>query len=88
MEFRKSLDEEDNEKAMDVVRKGMNLDEDFWDGFLSLCGDSEGMSALIGASKENITGLGGRIRKMMSEIRRKDSDSGKRDKMIKTGDKT
>lgn len=89
-EFKESLDKDDRKKAINVVRKGMNLksDGDFWDGFLSLCGDAEGMSALLGASLENVTGLGGRIRALKGEIEEKDSATSKRNKMIKTGDET
>jgi hypothetical protein len=87
-EFAQSLDGEDKKSAINVVRKGMNASDDFWDIFLSLCGDSEGMSALIGSSKENITGMGGRIRDLMREIEEKDSSSSKKNKMIKTGSET
>lgn len=86
-EFRESA-EEDDKKAMEVVRKGMDLGDRFWDDFLSLCGNASGMADLLGAPKEKVTALGGRVRGMISEIKKKDSDSSKRDKMIKTGDKT
>lgn len=88
-EFTQSLEEDDRKKALEVVRKGMNLDaDDFWDGFLSLCGNVEGMSALLGAPREIITGLGGRIRELKGEIEEKDSDMSKKDKIIKTGNET
>jgi hypothetical protein len=88
-EFTQSLEEDDRKKALEVVRKGMNLDsDDFWDGFLSLCGNVEGMSALLGAPREIITGLGGKIRELKGEIEEKDSDMSKKDKIIKTGNET
>jgi len=87
-EFRESLDDEDRKKALELVRKGMNLKvEDFWDSFLSLCGDPEGMAALLGTSREAVTGMGGRLKELRGEIKEKDSSSGKRNKVIKTGDK-
>lgn len=88
-EFKESLGKDDRKKALEVVRKGINLnsDGDFWDMFLSLCGDPEGMSALLGTSRETITGLGGRVRDLIKEIRDKDSSETKRKKVIKTGDK-
>lgn len=89
-EFRESLDKEDRKKALEVVRKGLNIDSEgyFWDMFLSLCGDPEGMSTLLGTSRESVTGLGGRIRGLIEEIRDKESSETKRKKVIKTGDKT
>jgi hypothetical protein len=89
-EFRDSEDEESKKKAIEVVRKGMNLggDRDFWDDFLSLCGNVEGMSALLGAPREMVTSLGGRIGEMREEIGESSKETSKRDRMIKTGDKT
>lgn len=88
-EFR-DLDDKEDGKAMEVVRKGMNLtkDGDFWDMFLSLCGDPEGMAALLGTSREKITGMDGKVRGMMKKIMDRDSSAADRKKMIKTGDKT
>lgn len=87
-EFRESAD--DGDKAMEVVRKGMNLggDRDFWDDFLSLCGNVEGMSDLLGAPREKVTSLGERIRGMRKKIGEASKGISKRDKVIKTGDKT
>lgn len=87
-EFRESVGEES--RAAEVVRKGMNLggDRDFWDDFLSLCGNVEGMSDLLGAPREKITSLGERIRGMRKEIGEASEGSSKRDRVIKTGDKT
>jgi hypothetical protein len=84
------LEKKDDSRAMEVIKKGMNLtkDGDFWDMFLSLCGDPEGMSALLGTSREKITGMDGKIRTMMKKIMDKDSSGEGRKKMIKTGDKT
>lgn len=87
-EFKESTKE--GERAEEVVRKGMNLggDRDFWDDFLSLCGNVEGMSELLGAPREKITSLGERIRGMRKEIGEASKEVSKRDKVIKTGDKT
>ncbi|NBT59638.1 hypothetical protein EBT16_12725, partial [bacterium] len=79
-EFRESEVEKEKEKALDVVRKGMNLqgDRDFWDDFLSLCGNSGGMAALLDVPREKITALGGRIGEMRRKVGEADHhDSGK-----------
>lgn len=87
--FREFRESEDDDKVLDVVRKGMGLtkDGDFWEMFLSLCGDSEGMAALLGTSRDKVTGMGGKIRKMMKKVIDRDSSGDSRKKMIKTGDK-
>lgn len=87
-EYGESEDERDEEKALDVVRKGINLQrgKDFWDDFLRICGDSEGMAALLGVARDRITGLSGRVERLRSMVGDEDSVS-KKNKMIKTGDK-
>jgi hypothetical protein len=90
-EFRDSESSKEEEKAQEVVRKGMNLqgDSDFWDDFLSLCANASGMAALLDVSVEKVTALGGRIGKMRKAIGEKDGhDAKKNSKLIKTGDKT
>lgn len=88
-EFRE-LEDKDEDRAMEVVRKGMKLtkDGDFWDMFLSLCGNPEGMAALLGTSREKITGMDGKVREMMKKVMDRDSSGEGKKKMIKTGDKT
>jgi len=87
-EYRDSEDDQDEEKALEVVRKGMTLQRgnDFWEDFLRVCGDSEGMAALLGVSRYRITGLSGRVERLKGMVGDADSTS-KKDKIIKTGDK-
>jgi len=88
-EFKDSEDDINDERALKVVRKGINLQRsnDFWRDFLSLCGDSEGMAALLGVARDRVTGLSGRIERFRGMVEDSDSSS-KKDKMIKTGDRT
>lgn len=87
-EYGESEDERDEERALDLVRKGMNLQRgnDFWEDFLRLCGDGEGMAALLGVARHRVTGLSGKIERLKGMIGDDDSASNK-DRMIKTGDK-
>jgi hypothetical protein len=86
-EFRDSEDDRDDERAMEVVRKGMNLQRgnDFWEDFLRLCGDSEGMAALLGVARDRVTGLSGRVERLKGMVGDPDKKRSKRDRMIKTG---
>jgi hypothetical protein len=87
-EYRESEDDRDEKKALDIVRKGMTLQRgnDFWEDFLRLCGDSEGMAALLGVARDKVTGLPGRVERLKATVGDSESKS-KKDKMIKTGDK-
>jgi hypothetical protein len=74
------------EKALEVVRKGINLKpgDDFWEDFLNLCSNAEGMASLLDVPKEKITGLAGKINKLRGKVKDMDSTKSK-DKLIKTG---
>lgn len=87
-EFRESEDDRDDERALEVVRKGVNLQRgnDFWEDFLRLCGDSEGMAALLGVARDRVTGLSGRVERLRGMVGDQERKKGKRDRMIKTGD--
>lgn len=86
-EYRESEDDRDESKALEIVRKGMNLQRgnDFWEDFLRICGDGEGMAALLGVSRDRVTGLSGKVERLKGMIGDSDSSS-KKDRMIKTGD--
>ena len=89
-EFSESNDDsKDEQEALDVVRKGMNMQRgaDFWDDLLSLCGNADGMSKLLGVPRDKITGLAGRVGKLKEMVIDTDDTSSK-DKLIKTGNKT
>ena len=86
-EFRDAGDPRNDDKALEVVRKGMNLDgEDFWSNFLSLCGQADGMAALLGVPREKITALHGRVNEMIDRVGTTDKTKSK-DRLIKTGKK-
>jgi hypothetical protein len=86
-EYRDFNDAIEEEKALKVVRKGMDLQTggDFWNDFMRLCGDSEGMAALLGVARDRVTGLSGRIERLRDMVGDSESPS-KKDKMVKTGD--
>jgi hypothetical protein len=87
-EFRDSEGDRDDERAVEVVRKGMSLQRgnDFWEDFLRLCGDSEGMAALLGVARDRVTGLSGRVERLKAMVGDPGKKRGKRDRMIKTGE--
>lgn len=86
-EFRQYEDDRDDERALNLVRKGIDLQRggDFWEDFLRLCGDSEGMASLLGVARDRVTGLSGRIERLRGVVGDTKKKKGKRDRMIKTG---
>lgn len=85
LSFKEFQEEDNEEKALRIVQKGMNLGEgDFWDDFLSLCGNTDGMSSLLGVPREKITGLSERINKLKSKAE-ETTVKKKKDRLISTG---
>jgi hypothetical protein len=84
--FREFREKKDETKALEVVMKGMNLqsDGDFWDGFLSLCGNADGMALLLDVPREKVTALAGRIGRLKGMVGDDDNQATK-DRLIKTG---
>lgn len=85
-EFRESEESKSEEKALEVVRKGMNIQrgKDFWSDFISLCGNADGMANLLDIPKEKVTALAGRVNSLKSKINPKETKI--KDKLVKTGD--
>lgn len=88
-EFKESEDSKSQEKALEVVHKGLNLQrgKDFWSDLISLCGNADGMASLLDVPKEKITALPGRISEFKSKTG-SNQETKTKDRLIKTGDKT
>jgi hypothetical protein len=75
-------------KALNVIRAGKELhdekDTPFWDEFISLCGNSDGLSELFGVSKEKILSWPSKIQDMLDRLEQHNAESpvGKEDKEV------
>lgn len=83
----------DDEKAMAVIRSGLNIRKDgcgnFWDDFVTVCGNADAMAALLDIPREKITGWAGRIHDLIAKVDSKDTDSNKtKAEVIPTGEPT
>ena len=87
--------DEDNSKALRVVRTGLGLSEpgsnrDFWDDFISICGDSEGMSDLLGVSRDEIAQWPTKIIEVKKKADSSEDEEGnpqsKKRELLSTGD--
>ena len=78
------------DEAVDVVRNGLNIRDDFWDDFIVLCGDSHAMSKLLDVPPEKISGWASKIQDLVTKINQSDGADTKKDdrsrsNMINTG---
>ena len=70
----------EDSRAMKVVRVGMNLreaedSEEFWQDFISLCSDSEGMADLLGVKAAEVRRWAARIKDTIEQVKDMDSSN-------------
>src|ERR1017187_7446195 len=75
-------------KSVAVVRSGLSIRPEFWDEFIQLTGDAEGMAELLDVSRDQISGWADKIRSAIDKVQQSD-DEGSKDKkseVIPTGE--
>lgn len=80
------LDGAEESKAMRVVKHGKTLrgkeDGSFWEDFMNVCGDADGLSELLDVPTEKIATWQSKIKDLLSKI---DNEPGKKTTMVHTG---
>ena len=87
------MDSGEEDKSMVTVRKGNNLRKDddrpFWDDFIDLCGDAQGLALLLQVEPQKVMKWPSRIREMLEKIKEHEVENPNkddRDEVIATGD--
>lgn len=66
------LNSGEESKAMEAIRSGMHLRKeecgDFWEDFITICGNSDALSELLNVPRETITGWPGKIRELKEKV--------------------
>lgn len=84
--------EQTERHAKEAVRAGLNLRSadcgSFWDDFIQVCGNTQGMAELLGVPTHQISRWGSRIRDYVTKVNREETEQNKDGKavMISTGD--
>lgn len=93
MEDSPLMDSGEDTKAMQVIRAGKNLRKEderpFWEEFMELCGNSEGMASLLGVDSARVIGWPSKIQSMLESVDAHDDENGMDDadsKVVPTGD--
>lgn len=80
-------------KSMQAIRSGQNLRKDdcgdFWDDFISVCGNADAMADLLEVPREKVTGWASKIRTLIDKIDAADSneaDADEKAELMPTGD--
>ena len=78
----------EHSKVAAVLRAGINIRPEFWDEFMQITGNVDGLSELLDVSKEKIAGWAEKIRSGLAEIDQADDEDAKTKKaeIMTTGD--
>lgn len=87
------MDTGEETRGMSVIRSGKDIRDEnegsFWDDFISLCNDSEGLADLLGVRRENVTSWPARIREALEKVDKHDMQGENKpdepEEMIPTG---
>lgn len=76
-----------DDKAMEAIRNGINVQEDFWDNFLLVINNSGALSVLLDIPVSKISGWHQKVKETLERVKEADSVPEPKDKgkMLKTG---
>jgi hypothetical protein len=73
------MDSGEDGQVLNLVRSGKDLRKEdetsFWDDFISLCGNVQGMSDLFGVSPDKIRSWPGKIQEALDKLETHDAES-------------
>ncbi len=83
----RKLKESADDAAISAIFSGINVAEDFWDNFILVCNNKDGLSALLNVPPEKITTWPSLIQKALEESKNKSNPEAKEKTVtINTGD--
>lgn len=76
-----------DDRAMSAIRTGIGVDENFWDHFLQVINNSEGLSELLEVPVTKISTWHEKIRHNLERVKKADAvpETGDNGKLLKTG---
>lgn len=87
------MDSGDESRILTVLRAGKTLHKEgetlFWDEFITLCANREGMAELLGVAPEKVSSWPSKIREHLDELQKSDAQNPSEpedQEMIPTGD--
>lgn len=76
-----------DDKAMSAIRTGIGVHDEFWDEFLLVINNSEGISQLLDIPTTKISGWHDKVKHALNKVKQADSSTDVKDngKLLKTG---
>ena len=72
-----SIKEQENDAAIDVIFTGLNVADDFWDNFILVCNNKDGLAALLGVSPDKVVSWPPIIQEHLNKAKAKDDPEAK-----------
>ena len=70
MEAMDSLKNNDKSNCLSIIKAGINIKNDFWEDFIRITNDADGLSKLLDVPKEKIVNWGVRISEALEEVKK------------------
>lgn len=76
-----------DDRAMSAIRTGIGVSEEFWDNFLSVINNSEGLSQLLDIPVTKIASWHDKVKQSLDKVKKADAtpDPSDNGQLIKTG---
>jgi hypothetical protein len=76
-----------DDRAMSAIRTGIGIRDEFWDDFLLVINNSEGLSQLLDIPTTKISGWHDKVKHVLDKVRQADASPDPKDngKLLKTG---
>lgn len=82
----RSIRENTEDAAVGAIFTGVNVSEDFWDNFILVCNNKEGLAALLNVSPEKIASWPSAVQQHLEKSKaHKNPESKEKTQMIDTG---
>jgi hypothetical protein len=75
----------EDSKAIDVIRIGDNLDANFWQNFIKILNNTEGLAELLNVKTEQVAEWAGRIKDHLDKAKESEN-SDEKNTLVSTGD--
>ena len=83
----RNIKEQSDDDAIGAIFTGINVVDDFWDNFILVCNNKDGMAALLNVSPEKIASWPFMIQSYLEKAKdHKNPDSKEKTKIISTGE--
>lgn len=76
---------ESESSAIEVIQTGLNVADDFWDNFILVCNNKDGLGSLLDVPPEKVATWGSKVQTMLDKAKNLGTGEEPKTKLIDTG---